>query len=769
MGSDWKKRGEEMTRHWMIKGRQALVSMIPAAAVAVACLATSAAWAQDGLLEELDIRRDLVVNASMVEFGVLFNNKDSFKFGDYTGLEERGVYLVGSMDLWGRPAFDSGSPGYWRLKASNLGLDSRSASFEYGRQGRFALDFDFDETPKFQSDSGQEFFGGGSSLRLPAGWVPAEDTSGLTELGSSLRDLEIDHRRRTLGGGLSVILAENWKLRARFDHQAKEGAKLTAGIIAATGGNPRGSLIPEPIDYAEQKLDVGLEYATDRAQLQLAYYLSSFDNKEKSLSWDNPFLCPGGCGGSWSAAAEYPTGRGRKAVAPDNRFDQLMLSGAYNLPARTRVTMNAAVGRMKQDDSFLPYTVNSGLSVTTPLPRSSLDGQIDTTALHFRLSSRPFSKLSLTANYRYDDRDNRTPQNTYIYIPSDSTDQGTISSSTARINHANSYKKNEFDVGARYRLFRRTSLMLEYEHEQVQRDHAEVDTTRENMVRAKLRAQPMDRLGMGINMGLARRKASTYHHNEPYLTGHSPDYLATQSGVGLWENHPLLRRFYLTDRDRAELGAFAMLTPADRVSIGLNVTHMVDDFDDPEIGLTDQKTTRAVLDLSYAPTERIETYAFYSFEHFRFNDNGWSFRGFAKAADSADPDRRWSATNEDIINTAGVGFRVNLIEDKLDLAADYLFSVSRDQNDVDVGPALAAGPSFRDAVNRLHDVRVGLEYKVRRNLSVRLGYLYEKFSLGDWAYDGVGPQTLGDIITIGEEGPDYKAHLATWTFVYKFW
>jgi hypothetical protein len=63
---------------------------------------------------------------------------------------------------------------------------------------------------------------------------------------------------------------------------------------------------------------------------------------------------------------------------------------------------------------------------------------------------------------------------------------------------------------------------------------------------------------------------------------------------------------------------------------------------------------------------------------------------------------------------------------------------------------------------------VGFEYKLRPNLSLRLGYLFEKFSLSDWAYDGVGTQTLADVVTIGEDGPDYRAHLASWSFVYKF-
>jgi MtrB/PioB family decaheme-associated outer membrane protein len=443
--------------------RQILGSVMLGAAAALTCLFAAPGSAKG----DLDIPREFATNASRVETGFLYNSHDSYKFGDFIGVDDERIYWLGNMDLRGRRAFDSDSPIFWRLRASNLGLDSRSVDIEYGQQGKFAFNLDYDEIPKYQIDNAHRYYGGngGSVMTLPPGWVAADETSGLTELNSNLRDLDIDHKRKNLGVGLSLIPFENWKFTARFDRNLKQGDKLQSALIGSSGGNPRASLVPESIDYDTRNFDANLEYAVDQGQFRLNYHVASFHNRNDSLTFDTPYLCPrGACGGgSWNAAAEWPTGQGRKGLAPDNRFDQLTFSGGYNLPARTRLTMNAAFGRMKQDETFMPYTVNPGLTVATPLPRNSFDGEVKTTALDLRITSRPQPKLSLNASYRYDDRDNKSSTDTYIYVPGDSQDQGAIDSSTARINATEDYKKNELELGARYKLFKRTDLTLEYE------------------------------------------------------------------------------------------------------------------------------------------------------------------------------------------------------------------------------------------------------------------------------------------------------------------
>ena len=100
--------------------------------------------------------------------------------------------------------------------------------------------------------------------------------------------------------------------------------------------------------------------------MRLAYYGSIFTNDDDALTWANPYLplVPGAT-------------MGERALAPSNEFHQLVLSAGFRSNKRTHATADVAFGRMTQDEAFLPYTVNSSLT-TQPLPRSSLDGRVDT-------------------------------------------------------------------------------------------------------------------------------------------------------------------------------------------------------------------------------------------------------------------------------------------------------------------------------------------------------------------------------------------------------
>src|SRR5262249_42720611 len=75
-------------------------------------------------------------------------------------------------------------------------------------------------------------------------------------------------------------------------------------------------------------------------------------------------------------------------------------------------------GEASQDDTFIPSTINPGIT-TQPLPRSNLDGKIDTYNYTVRLTSRPIDRLSITADWVNDRRDNKTAQAAYSQVVTD--------------------------------------------------------------------------------------------------------------------------------------------------------------------------------------------------------------------------------------------------------------------------------------------------------------------------------------------------------------
>lgn len=735
---------------------------------------------------------NLVGVTSQIEAGAAFITEDSFKFGDFTGLDDKGLEFLGNFDIGRRSQYDADRAIHWRLRGTNLGLASRSADVEVAEQGRFGLELAFLDIPRLTSDSAQGFYlgRGESTLRLPSGWVGATSPQGMTSLSSSLRDMRLDHDRKRARAEMFWIPAEGWRLNAQFQRERKEGTRLTAGLIGATGGNPRSVLVPEPVNFETNQWNASIQYATPRAQLEVGYYLSAFDNREDSLTWENPYTNIGG----WDPAVGFGLPglqEGRKALAPDNFFHQATLAGGYNLLPSTRVTLDVALGRMRQDENFLSYTVNPALAVSTPLPRSSLDGEIDTTYVNLGIVSRPIRRLTLRARYRYDDRDNDTPRDTYIYVRGDAAAQGDITSGQARVNRPYSYKSNELTVSAGYRLPARTDLTLEYQRETIERDFSEVDKTRENAYTAKLRTSPAEFLTAGLTAGIADRDASDYTHNAGFLVGFSPEHIAAELAAlsptatlgDVFEEHPALQRFFLADRSRSQVAAFVTVTPLETLDISLRAQENRDRFGDPanyvgefgdltglELGLRKRKARNYTLDVSYSPVEWATAHAFYTAEALKSDQDGWSFRGSARIADLAvGSGRNWTARERDAVDTWGIGGQLRGLRDRLKVDVDYSFSRTKGDVDVIAGSGLPVSSALPTALVRLHTLRADVAYDLADRFTLKLGYLFEKLTSRDWSVDGVEPGSLTQVVTTGEDSPDYRAHVFWLSVVYKFW
>lgn len=75
-----------------------------------------------------------------VEAGMGYQSEDSFWFGRYTGLTDKGPFLIGNFDYSSKKVDGSHTEAYGR----RLGLDSRSILFTHGVQGKYDLDLIFD-------------------------------------------------------------------------------------------------------------------------------------------------------------------------------------------------------------------------------------------------------------------------------------------------------------------------------------------------------------------------------------------------------------------------------------------------------------------------------------------------------------------------------------------------------------------------------------------------------------------------------------------------
>ena len=133
-----------------------------------------------------------------VDAGVGHVSDSSQKFGDYTGLDNKGAFAILEGNVSRR-----GDDGYYAdLWAADLGLDTRRLSGQAGREGIYSLNVGYAEIPRHLTDGARTPFlgSGGSVLTLPPGF-PAADTTSMP-LAGTLQPIDtgFKYKRLDLGG-----------------------------------------------------------------------------------------------------------------------------------------------------------------------------------------------------------------------------------------------------------------------------------------------------------------------------------------------------------------------------------------------------------------------------------------------------------------------------------------------------------------------------------------------------------------------------------------
>lgn len=653
------------------------------------------------------------------ELGAGYVSDDSFKFGEYNGLEDDGAFLIGNATA----RYRDGNAGYLDLKIRDLGLDTRSLDVEGGRQGRYRLFLTYDEIPHNISDSAKTPYLGNSpylgsgdaTLELPTDWVTAGSTAGMTELAGSLRNADLDTQRKRFGIGGAFIPARKWETSFNFRHEVRDGQLASGGAFFFNAAQ-----LVEPIDYVTDELEAAVTYTTGKWQARLAYYGSFFNNHDEALAWQNAY-------NPLVAGADA----GQLALPPDNQFHQVLLASSYQLSDRTRVSGDIAVGRMEQNENLLAATINP--NITVALPRTSADAEVETLTANLKADSAITGKLRLNAAYRYNDRDNTTPSDLFEWVTTDSF------VNPLRRNLPYSFTDNTGKVGADYRFNGRTRLSAGYDYQKRERTNQEVRDTTENTIWARFRMRAGDYADLELGAGHGDRDASNY------------DPVAETDPA----ENPLLRKYNMADRTRDTGSIHAGLTPHERVNIGLDIDYSKDDYSDSVVGLTESRDTRYNADVAVILTDVTTLTAFGNREEIKSEQAGSQV--------FAAPD--WFAKNDDTFDTFGIGVKHQLIKDKLDVGADYVWSRSTGEIAVDNGSSPADFPDLKTSLDTLN---LYASYRLRDNLTLRAAYWYEEYDSNDWMLDGVGVATIPNVIAFGEQSPHYDVHVVTMSVRYQF-
>jgi len=498
---------------------------------------------------------ELTQSASTVEAGVGSVSTSSFKFGEYNGLQDRGAFAIGNFDLRGGSRYDSDNATRWAVKGRDLGLDTRAVSLDYGKQGTFRFGIGYDELRRNFSDSYQTpYLGVGSSdFSLPSNWlkprVPqvsgtalnyrslstlAGTASAVNAAGMvvpptaaqlatlstifnadvpAFRTVDLSTKRRSFDTSFGYSFGADWELRATWRREHKDGLRAQGAINDALNGNSSVTL-PILVDETTDQYNASMRFTGERGFAQFAYYGSLYDNQVDAIRWADP---------------NDPTTSATMSSAPSNQFHQLSLTGGYRIMRSTQLVVSGTYGRSTQNDSFL-----SDSSMPLAIPRGSLDGRVITKSFNLKLTTKPAHRLNLSAGLKFDERDNQTPVNRYVFYDVNEAPSATASPFNAALGLAPNTLRNiinifdnrphsrndlKVDFDADFALTQANSIAAGYGFERIQRncrgtwiECENATQSKENSLRLDWRSRISDELNSRIGYANSQR-SSKYDTN----------------------------------------------------------------------------------------------------------------------------------------------------------------------------------------------------------------------------------------------------------------
>ncbi len=727
---------------------------------------------------------DMITPTNSVEIGVANTDKGSYKFGEYNGLQKKGASLVGGFDVSGGGG-DKSAVRY-RFTGSDLGLDTRNLSFEYGEQGKFRIKLGYDEIVKNSSDTFQTPYSGAGTgtLTLPATWATKAANCTVTGVGgvvgavvgtagcgnyhvvqvttggnstatptgnmaamtaaeqAAFQNVNLSTQRKKGDLGLNFIIDKQWQISASATHETKDGLQAMGMAAPGTTTNAQVTIL-NPIKYTTDQLNLNLAYNGEKAYGQVAYYASFFKNDINSVVFENPYASALTPSISAAGAVTFPWGTwGRMSTAPSNQFHQLNLSGGYKFDKTTKLVANLAYSRNTQNDAFLPERME-GATAAVAQPTTSLNGVVVTKSVNLKLTSRPIKELGLLAAYKYDDRDNRTPTNLYTWRDTDGQTAGT---NRAAYNWAYSKKLSQLNLEADWAFQKGQAVKLGLEQQKINRhcdsgvwasgcvnsaDHTERTTS------IDYRNTMLETITAKLGYSASSRRVSDYTLGSASLTANNNP-----------NSQGPLTRFSMSDRERDKLRAAVtwQATPELELSAGYDYSkdryatgkgqYLLSTLKD--VGLKTADSNVFNLDGSYRVSDAFTLNAFYSREDRSSKLQGNAGRGatFTAASD-------WGVDMKEKVDTYGFGFKA-VVGGKWDLAGDYirteaklpfdLFAASQSAFNTTTSAQTAnayANYGFPDTFEKSDTLKLNAKYMVDKTSSWRFGYSYQKLSSAD--------------------------------------
>jgi len=745
-----------------------ILSLAVQSALLIASTLAQAAFAGDEESEAYGLSHP----SNTVDFGSLYVSQSSARFGQYNGLNKEGFYGLGALDLRGGPGYDGeGSALRWWLGGSDLGTTSRTITGKVSEQGKWSVSVGYDElrhniTDTFKTPLQGNL--GGNDFTLPANFgsinaasaingahpVPAQPgTRALSSTQLNAFQTEQEYTtRQNIPVSATYIFSPALSAQIDFKHTEQSGAKLIGtgsqgGIPLAAGGTSKGeaiNIIMNPTSYTTDNVNAALNWIGDKAHLSGGYYGSLFHDNYNSLSWQNAIT-------SVACAGSNCYQNNTMSTAPSNTLHQINLNGGYDFAQTTKLAGGFSWGYNNQNDSFAPTSIMqpnstvSSMMQANGLPGSSLNGQIETKHADLKLTDQSIKNLTLTAGFKFNERDNQTNSSIYKWTALDNSPwYGT--------NMPFSNRKTQYDVAAAYRLTNNQTLRFGYERESIDRWCNSVvggvgcvatPSTNEDKINLAYRLKAFDNVSFNASYNYGNRTAS-YDPSfmfDSYQTPPNGTNPINAGNVQGFSAYPYASR----NQNMGKAGITWQVTQ--QLDMGVNGSYNYENYDEM-LGVQNKRAASVNFDTTYNYAENNSLTAYYNWQ------NGFrNLRSGGNGSASTAPTQIWTNQLDDTSNAFGLMSRhTGLMGGKLEIIGDVSYALDTSTYATQSYLATCAATSsltcgaLSPIKNELLSLKLTGNYKVHKNGKISLSYMFQQLSSNDYFYNaqqiGYTPSTM---------------------------
>lgn len=461
---------------------------------------------------------------------------------------------------------------------------------------------------------------------------------------------------------------------------------------------------------------------------------SVFKNNISTLIWDNPRRL---------TDTTTISSRGRMDLSPDNHVVRGQIALGLRLPRQSLFSATIGMSEGKQDDAFLPYTINSVTAQRSidSLPAANLAGKLRRLTQDYRWSGQLIDHLSGTLRYNSAKDDNQTPE--YFLTGFAATDGRW--SATPRESKPVGHTHNVLGVDMNADLPGPFTAGVIYEYRTRERTFREVEKDNETVIGGKASLELGDAAVLRTTVKSGDRKLDAFHVSDYFENG----TLVEQT---------LMRRFDVSNRKHTEAATSLTWMVNDRIDFDVQHMYFRNKYEDVKYGLRNAQENSGIAEATIHATPKLDLNGGFGFALSSTEQEGHQGRPSDVNADSSD----WNAALEDKNTYVFTGVEWAASKQWL-VNADYVFTRALGTYDLSglFGRNVVPAQDLPGTLYRHHDFRVQARYRIgKTDLSAR--YFFEEFDVLDFATENV-PQlgvTAGatTYIYLGDSLQDYISH-----------